>query len=76
MPLPKNLPKAGRPAGRPVSSSIQSSTKDKESGGMVLAHRYKMEHKLGSGAFGCAYLVVDLKANNERYELYDITLQY
>lgn len=65
--MPKNLPNSGRPAGKPVSSSIQSTGKERESDGVVLAHRYKMEHKLGSGAFGCAYLVVDLKANNERY---------
>lgn len=59
MPLPKNLP------GTPAAAVASSGGKE---GGKVFAERYRQENKLGSGAFGCAYLVTDLKANNERWE--------
>lgn len=60
MPLPKNLPRSD-----PPTSVVPSSALAGKKG--VLANRYCIEHKLGSGAFGCAYLVTDLKAvNNER----------
>ena len=59
MPLPKNLPQSAKGAaqlkkGRAVA--VQ-----------VLAHRYRVERKMGSGAFGTAFLVTDLKSRNERY---------
>lgn len=61
MPLPKNLPRSD-----PPTSVVPSSALAGKKG--VLANRYCIEHKLGSGAFGCAYLVTDLKAvNNERW---------
>ncbi len=56
MPLPKNLP--GGPA-KPPSAKKKDEVR-------ILSERYRQENKLGSGAFGCAYLVIDLKANNER----------
>ncbi len=31
----------------------------------VVADRYRIERKLGSGNFGTAFLVIDLKENNE-----------
>jgi hypothetical protein len=31
--------------------------------------RYKVDKKLGAGNFGTAYLVTDLKAKNEQYEI-------
>jgi hypothetical protein len=31
----------------------------------VLANRYRIEKKLGSGNYGTAYLVTDLKDNDE-----------
>ncbi len=65
MPLPKNLPAPSRSA-VPAKATAPSSAKKKE-GGRVLSGRYRQEEKLGSGAFGCAYLVTDLKANNERW---------
>ena len=33
----------------------------------VLANRYRVEKKLGSGNFGTAFLVTDLKENEEQY---------
>lgn len=33
----------------------------------VLANRYRVEKKLGSGNFGTAFLVTDLKENEELY---------
>ena len=57
MPLPKNLPRSAK-ASPPSTSAGKRG---------VLANRYCVEHKLGSGAFGSAYLVTDLKTvNNER----------
>ena len=54
MPLPKSLPQAA-----PLSAANKEEVK-------VMANRYHLERKLGSGAFGCAFLVTDLKANGER----------
>ena len=53
MPLPKSYPVAGDQA---------SSTKKR-----ILNKRYTVGKKLGSGHFGTAFLVTDIKANNERY---------
>ena len=64
MPLPKNYPRSSASAKAALPPG-----KTKCDGGpvvQVLANRYRMGNKLGSGAFGCAYLVTDLKANNER----------
>ena len=61
MPLPKNLPRSAQPA----APSKPPGTK--ENGDLVVfANRYKVESKLGSGAFGCALLVTDLRANGEK----------
>ena len=57
MPLPKNLPRSAKAA--PLSATKKEDVK-------VLANRYHLERKLGSGAFGCAFLVTDLKANGDR----------
>ena len=59
MPLPKNLPiqePTNTEGAAPLKEAVQ-----------VLAHRYRVERKLGSGAFGTAWLVTDLKSHNERY---------
>ena len=53
MPLPKSYPVAGDQAG---------SAKKR-----MLNKRYVVGKKLGSGHFGTAFLVTDIKANNERY---------
>jgi hypothetical protein len=35
----------------------------------IYKKRYKVDKKLGAGNFGTAYLVTDLKAKNEAYEI-------
>ena len=66
MPLPKDLPNVQQ---RSRGGSDGGSRPRSEGGGgaeRVLANRYKMDKKLGSGAFGAAFLVADLKANREK----------
>jgi len=53
MPLPKSYPVGGD----------QASATNKR----TLNKRYVVGKKLGSGHFGTAFLVIDIKANNERY---------
>ena len=36
-------------------------------GGRVMANRYSVGCKLGSGAFGTAFLITDTKSSNDRY---------
>ena len=55
MPLPKKFPRAG------------AGSKGKEK--RVLANRYRVEKKLGSGNFGTAWLVTDLKCKDEKEKL-------
>ena len=72
MPLPKELPRSRQAvSGAPAAPSAVE--KGRHVGGgegktaaRVLANRYCVGQKLGSGSFGCAYLVFDLKANNEK----------
>ena len=72
MPLPKELPRAGRAAGGPGAPAAPSSARGERQGSAgadgrrVLANRYRLGQKLGSGAFGCAYLVFDLKLNGDK----------
>ena len=61
MPLPKNLPRSAK-------AKVTPPPAPKKEDGKVLANRYRLETKLGSGAFGCAYMVTDLKSSNERYD--------
>lgn len=49
------------PPPRDVKKSTNLSDDDKR----VLANRYRVEKKLGSGNFGTAFLVTDLKENEE-----------
>jgi hypothetical protein len=35
----------------------------------IYRKRYQIDKKLGAGNFGTAYLVTDLKAKNEQYEI-------
>lgn len=56
MPLPRSLPQSAKNGERRNEST------------RVLARRYKVERRLGSGSFGTAYLVLDLQSSdNERY---------
>lgn len=56
MPLPKTLPTAtGGNAGSEKSTRPER----------ILGNRYKVERRLGSGNFGTAHLVTDLKAGGE-----------
>ena len=69
MPLPRELPRS-RPtaAGYGASAAPSFSRGDRQGseGRSVLANRYRLGQKLGSGSFGCAYLVFDLKSNSEK----------
>ena len=56
MPLPKKIPR-----GRPVEEKEEEETKALR----VLANRYQVQKKLGSGNFGTAFLVKDLKVGGE-----------
>lgn len=62
MPLPRKIPQS-----RPTTSSGSSSVPDDQK--RVVVNRYRVEKKLGSGNFGTAYLVTDLKAKKEEDEL-------
>lgn len=71
MPLPKELPRSRQAAtGSGASAAPSSARRERQGHGgdgrTVLANRYRLGQKLGSGSFGCAYLVFDLKANNEK----------
>lgn len=69
MPLPKNLPRSAQ------RSAPSKPPEAKENGELVVfANRYKVESKLGSGAFGCALLVSDLSANGEKRVLKKIVV--
>ena len=54
MPLPRSLPQSAKGAG------------EKRDAARVLGQRYQVERRMGSGAFGTAYLVSDLKSAGER----------
>lgn len=73
MPLPKVLPQVGNarrgPDGAAVTEGRAPSGKPGLAGGAVgkvVANRYSMERKLGSGAFGTAFLVLDRRANSDK----------
>lgn len=72
MPLPKELPRAGHAAGGSGAPAAPSSARRERQGSggadgrRVIANRYRLGQKLGSGAFGCAYLVFDLKLNSDK----------
>ena len=77
MPLPKELPRTGRAVGGAgVPPGVLSAARVKgerqdvavgvDAGRKVLANRYRLGQKLGSGAFGCAYLVFDIKSNSDK----------
>lgn len=69
MPLPKELPRSRQAVGGSRASAVPSSARGESRRGderTVLANRYRVGQKLGSGSFGCAYLVFDLKANSEK----------
>lgn len=58
MSLPKRMPqKSSRVA---TASGTEHGNSDKR----VILNRYQVERKLGSGNFGTAYLVVDLKTTS------------
>ncbi len=56
MPLPKKIPRS-------------RSAKNKDAAKRILANRYRVENKLGSGNFGTAWLVTDLKCKDPKEEL-------
>ena len=56
----------------PIDDKKQQSLNDDEK--RVLANRYRVEKKLGSGNFGTAFLVTDLKENEEQYVYNNITI--
>lgn len=58
MPLPKKIPQS-----RPTTASTVPDEKKR-----VIVNRYRVEKKLGSGNFGTAYLVTDLKTKNSEDE--------
>jgi len=58
MPLPKKIPRA-RPTPKPAPDTPDE---DKR----VIVNRYRVEKKLGSGNFGTAFLVTDLKAKDNQ----------
>ncbi len=73
MPLPKVLPQvqnrqqAPDQAARAPSGHASSRTAGWEGEKkLVVANRYSVEKKLGSGAFGTAFLVADKRSNNDR----------
>ncbi len=77
MPLPKVLPAQVHGAARhapPLQAAGAPSRSgqaadSRTGGGKVVANRYCVEKKLGSGAFGTAFLVTDRKADDDRYEV-------
>ena len=66
MPLPKVLPKVQKPN----PGARLPDTPENRAGGAgvvrVVANRYSVENKLGSGAFGTAFLVTDRKSSDNR----------
>ena len=67
MPLPKVLPQVHPPPDQ--AARAPSGRPDHGGGGgeaAVVANRYSVEKKLGSGAFGTAFLVTDKRSNNDR----------
>jgi NIMA (never in mitosis gene a)-related kinase len=66
MPLPKTLPTSNGEN----PSSQQSSRSER-----VLGNRYKVERRLGSGNFGVAQLVKDLKAGGELKVLKELPMR-
>ena len=63
MPLPRSLPQSARSGGGERRGTATR----------VLAGRYKVEQRMGSGAFGTAYLVADLQSGNERWRSDSVT---
>ena len=72
MPLPKVLPQVSKaqqhvPQGPVIRIPSDSAGQaERRTRGKVVANRYGVERKLGSGAFGTAFLVTDLKASNDK----------
>ena len=60
MPLPKKIPRSGGTGQKQKKDSKDGAPVQKR----VLANRYQVEKKLGSGNFGTAFLVKDLKLKN------------
>lgn len=60
MPLPKHLPQRG-------ASGVVGAKRGSQQQQQLVARRYRMGERLGSGAFGCAYLVTDTKENEARW---------
>ena len=57
MPLPKKIPRS------------KGAKPDKAPDKRVLANRYRVEKRLGSGNFGTAWLVTDLKCKDPKEQL-------
>lgn len=68
MPLPKNLPQQSKAQAK-HGASFKGGAAPR-----VLANRYRVEQRLGSGAFGTVFLVTDLRAGNERYDTCNVCL--
>ena len=68
MPLPKVLPQVQNAQGVPVGAAAAAPRVPSGAAnhGKVVANRYSLERKLGSGAFGTAYLVTDRRANSDK----------
>jgi hypothetical protein len=68
MPLPKVLPQAQvqKPAPRVALPEDQASSSSSTGGQRVVANRYRLGSKLGCGAFGTAFLVIDRKSSDDR----------
>ena len=70
MPLPKDLPAVPQRSGGGSNGEGQRRRSGSSEGGgggagKVVANRYQVDRKLGSGAFGTAYLVADLKSRKD-----------
>ena len=65
MPLPKELPEVQQGSRDRDGRRRLSSGGDGGGAGRVVANRYQLDKKLGSGAFGTAFLVADLKSNRD-----------
>ena len=61
MPLPRSLPQSAKGGER------------RNSAARLLGQRYQVERRIGSGAFGAAFLVTDLKSGNERSAPHSVT---
>lgn len=68
MPLPKVLPLVSE-ASQGQETRLQSG-QSRDGTGKVVANRYLMGNKLGSGAFGTVFLICDLKNNRDRWGVY------